>query len=184
MVSLSNTQKKNQPTAQVASTHKHGPLVTQWVEINLNYSRSRWSRLCPSYPSHSTVSSTSGRQDKMQVLYCTERTAFSVPTYYLKEQCHEIFDIWFFHQTTSPRPQTIAFKPFWKWLGNREDIRLLNRRFWRKRYQWHRCPWYSGVNDTAVQPTFVEYLHEFEAIFDKALTRESEAQMGVFDTAV
>jgi hypothetical protein len=46
--------------------------------------------------------------------------------------------------------------------------------------------WYSGVIDnavlgTAVPTDFIEYLREFEAIFEKASSRESAAQMGLFD---
>jgi hypothetical protein len=39
-----------------------------------------------------------------------------------------------------------------------------------QRYYWHRCP-----------TDFVLYLHEFEAIFEKAVTSESGTQMGLFD---
>jgi hypothetical protein len=53
----------------------------------------------------------------------------------LKGQCHEIFDLWFFYQTNSPRPLIHGLKPFCIWLGIREDIRLRNRRFWLERCQ-------------------------------------------------
>jgi hypothetical protein len=38
--------------------------------------------------------------------------------------------------------------------------------------QWHRWNYFSGVIDTS-ETNFVNYLHEFEAIFQKALTRVS-----------
>jgi hypothetical protein len=40
---------------------------------------------------------------------------------HLKEQCYEIFDLWFFHQTIPPGPLVHGLKNF---LGIREEIQL------------------------------------------------------------
>jgi hypothetical protein len=48
----------------------------------------------------------------------------------LKGPLHEIF---------YPRPLIHGLIPFWIWIRIREENRLLNRRFWSQRWQWHRC---------------------------------------------
>jgi hypothetical protein len=80
---------------------------------------------------------------------------------------HEIFDLYFFHQTTPPRPLRHGLKPFSIWISIRGANRLCNRRLlsqrshWLRcaalqilkkfqRSHWHRCDMHSGVNDSAV----------------------------------
>jgi hypothetical protein len=53
---------------------------------------------------------------------------------YLKGQCHEIFCFWFFHESVSPQPQSIPFRPFQIFSKIRGDIRE------------SRCT--TGINDT------------------------------------
>jgi hypothetical protein len=57
----------------------------------------------------------------------------------LKRPCHEIFDLWFFHQTVPSGPLIHGLRPFRVWLRNYEDI------------QQSRLD--SGVIDTAVLGT-------------------------------
>jgi hypothetical protein len=45
----------------------------------------------------------------------------------LKGQCHEIFDLWFFHQTIPPRALIHVLKPFRIWIRIRRENRLCNR---------------------------------------------------------
>jgi hypothetical protein len=66
---------------------------------------------------------------------------------FLKGECHEIFDLWFFHQTIPPGPLIHGLKPFCIWLRIREDIRLRNRQFLHQQCQWHRwCQKWSLYN--------------------------------------
>jgi hypothetical protein len=45
----------------------------------------------------------------------------------LKGQLHEIFDLWFFHQSTPPRALTHRLKPFRIWLRIRRANRFESR---------------------------------------------------------
>jgi hypothetical protein len=109
--------------------------------------------------------------------------------------------VFFIKQPRSPRPLMHRLKPFWIWLWIREDIRLWNcrvrfpylkksasdhsrRRPTKNVAQWchwhccnihRRCHWYRCATKIG------EYLRGFEAIFEKALTRVSEAQRKKFD---
>jgi hypothetical protein len=85
----------------------------------------------------------------------------------LKGQCHEIFNLWFFHQSTPPRALTHRLKPFCIWLRIRQENRHYSsflgvndtvetisavsmtplKPF--HRCQWHRWNRFSGVIDTA-----------------------------------
>jgi hypothetical protein len=61
----------------------------------------------------------------------------------LKGQCHEIVDLWFFHQSTPPRALTHMLKPFRIWLR----IRRENRHYSRKRKcHWHRWNRFSRLS--------------------------------------
>jgi hypothetical protein len=62
-----------------------------------------------------------------------------------KGPLHDIFYLWFFHQTTTPRPLIHGLKP----RICEENLRR-NRRFGAQRCHWHRCACHIGVNDTAV----------------------------------
>jgi hypothetical protein len=58
---------------------------------------------------------------------------------WLKGLWHEIFYLWFIHQTTPPRPLIHELKPFWIWLWIRKENGLRNHRFCAQQCQWHRC---------------------------------------------
>jgi hypothetical protein len=61
-------------------------------------------------------------------------------TFPLKVQSHEIFDLWFFHQTSFPRPLFHTLKGFGKYFVIRRDIQIQIR--------------LSSVNDTAESKEF------------------------------
>ncbi len=66
---------------------------------------------------------------------------------YLKEQCHKIFCLWFFHKSVSPQPQSIPVRPYQICLKIRGDIRK------------SRCT--DGINDTGGK-----FVHHFASIVD------------------
>jgi hypothetical protein len=59
----------------------------------------------------------------------------------LKGQCYEIFDLWFFHQSTPPRALTHRLKPFHIWLHIRRDNHFKSRENRFQRCQWYRWNW-------------------------------------------
>jgi hypothetical protein len=81
----------------------------------------------------------------------------------LKGQYHEIFYLWFFHQTISSGFLIHRLKPYRIWLQICEDIR--------------QCRWLSGVNDTADAVSAVSMTNHMQ----KALTRASGAWGKLFD---
>jgi hypothetical protein len=74
---------------------------------------------------------------------CCKNYNFQPLSLYRKGPRHEIFDVWFFHQTTPLRPLIHGLKPFWICLRIREENRLRNR--WFLSPLWHahtqRCQW-------------------------------------------
>jgi hypothetical protein len=68
---------------------------------------------------------------------------------FFKGQCHEISDLWFFHQTIPSGHLNHWLKPFWIWLRIREVIRQSR---W---HSAHHCRWLSGINDTTEADTAV-----------------------------
>jgi hypothetical protein len=79
----------------------------------------------------------------------------------LKGPWHKIFDPWFFHKTTPPRPLRQELKPFSIWINIRLENRLCNGRFlsqraplWlTQRSHWLHCDVHSVVIDSAVTCT-------------------------------
>jgi hypothetical protein len=90
----------------------------------------------------------------------------------LKGPWHEVFDLCFFDQTTSPGSLIHRLKPFRIWLRIHED----NQQSW----------FHSGVNDTAVQPTFKKISSRviWHMLFYKEIWLDCTRNSSVIDTAV
>jgi hypothetical protein len=66
--------------------------------------------------------------------------------------------------------KAVSLTPLISVQGIRQILLWILRIYWNAADYWPRCP-----------TDFVEYLREFEAIFEKDLTLESGAQIGLFD---
>jgi hypothetical protein len=95
----------------------------------------------------------------------------SLTDFTLKGPWHEIFDLCFFHQTTSPGslihrdfpwvPDTLCLFEYGFEFAKIIDkvgctARSMTPLCMSQHCQWHRCVCHSIVNDTAVQPTFFQ----------------------------
>jgi hypothetical protein len=89
------------------------------------------------------------------ILMWTSDSQFTIwpIVFWLKGQCQEIFDLWFFHQTTPPGPLIHRWKPFCIWIRIRASS---STKSVPQRWQWHRWrreqsqhSWIRGVNDIA-----------------------------------